>query len=62
MTSFMRLLRSTAQKHGLCVMVGIIPSCVCFASAPPFGLRAELKWRSRTDKRDPRTDVHTGTE
>jgi hypothetical protein len=39
----MRLLRATAQKLGLCVLVGIhsfIPSV-----RAPFGLRAELKWR-----------------
>ena len=42
MTSFMRLLRSAAQKHGLCVLVSI-PSLVRICAL--FGLCAKLKWR-----------------
>ena len=46
----------------VCVLWWVLSLRVFVSRPRPFGLRAELKWRSRTDKRDPRTDVHTGTE
>ena len=44
MTSFMRLLRSVAQKHGLCVLVSIL-SLVCSYPRPIWTVRpVEMAW------------------
>ena len=56
MTSFMRLLRSVAQKHGLCVLVSIL-SLVCSYPRPIWTVRpVEMAWCAN------QRAVHAGTE